>query len=371
MPATSSTLSDFIRSAMAGALRLGLAQISIAHGGVGADVGGRAGCDYPAIDQHRDAVGEREHRFHVVLDQEDGELLLQSAQHLHHAGGFLRPQARHRLVEQQHAGRTGERHGQLELAMFAMAQDRRRPVRTVAQAHPDEQRTPGLAQFRLAPGIAPEIKRMAGMRLHRQRHIVEHAEIEKQGRDLERARQPQRATAIHRQRGDVVTGETNAAGVGRYLAAELADQCGLAGAVRPDHRVQLAGNHVEREIVGSDDALEALGQVTDLQQRLAHALTLAPSLASRPSMPRRANNTTRSSNGPMIICQYSEARAAASPKNGVPTSLITNGNISSNSSSATAPNSGPNGEAMPPSTTMMMRSPERVQYMIPGLTKSV
>ena len=88
-------------------------------------------------------------------------------------------------------------------------------------------------------------------------------------------------------------------------------------------------------------------------------------------MPRRANSTTRSSNGPMIICQYSEARAAASPKNGVPTSLITNGNISSNSSSATAPNSGPNGEAMPPSTTMMMRSPERVQYMIPGLTKSV
>src|SRR5450759_3160593 len=255
--------------------------------------------------------------------------------------------------------------------MLAMTQSRRRQLGAPIQADAGEQRACRLAQFRFAPCIAPEIKRMAGMRLHRQRHIVEHAKIEKQGRDLKRARQPQRATAINRQRGDVVAGEMDAAGIGRHLAAELADQRGLAGAVRPDHRVQLAGGDVEHDIVGGDDALEALGQMTDLQQRLAHARTFAPSLASRPSMPRRANNTTRSSKGPMIICQYSEARAAASPKNGVPTSLITNGNISSNSSSATAPNSGPNGEAMPPSTTMMIRSPERVQYMIPGLTKSV
>src|ERR1035437_4293963 len=259
--------------------------------------------------------------------------------------------------------------------MLAMTQGRRRQVGAPIQADAGEQRACRLAQFRLAPCITPEMKRMAGMRLHRQRHIVEHAEIEEQGRDLERARQPQRAAAIHRKLGDVVAGKMDAAGIGRQLSAELGDQRGLAGAVRPDHRVQLARGDVEYDIVGADDALEAFGQVTDLQQRLAHVLTFArtfaPTLASRPSMPRRANSTTRSSNGPMIICQYSEARPAAAPKNGVPTSLITNGNISSNSSSATAPNSGPNGEAMPPSTTMMMRSPERVQYMIPGLTKSV
>ena len=38
---------------------------------------------------------------------------------------------------------------------------------------------------------------------------------------------------------------------------------------------------------------------------------------------------------------------------------------------STAPNTGPKAEPMPPSTTMMMRSPERVQYIIAGLTKSV
>ena len=72
-------------------------------------------------------------------------------------------------------------------------------------------------------------------------------------------------------------------------------------------------------------------------------------------MPPRANSTTSSSSGPRMICQYSVMPDSAS----------------SSTSSATAPISGPNGEPMPPSTTMMMRSPERVQYIIAGLTKSV
>ncbi len=72
-------------------------------------------------------------------------------------------------------------------------------------------------------------------------------------------------------------------------------------------------------------------------------------------MPPCANSTTSSSSGPRMICQYSVMPESAS----------------SSTSSATAPISGPNGEAMPPSTTMMMRSPERVQYIIAGLTNSV
>src|SRR5450759_820869 len=97
--------------------------------------------------------------------------------------------------------------------MLAMTQSRRRQLGAPIQADAGKQRACRLAQLRLAPGIAPEIKRMAGMRLHRQRHIVEYAEIEKQGRDLERARQPERAAAIHRKLGDVVAGEMDAAGI--------------------------------------------------------------------------------------------------------------------------------------------------------------
>src|SRR3974390_617544 len=214
-----------------------------------------------------------------------------------------------------------------------------------------EQSQRRLAQLRFQTGIAPKTEGVPRMRLHRKHHIVEHAEIEEQRGDLERARQPQRGAAVHRHGGDVDAGESNAARVGRELAAELQDQRGLAGAVRPDYRVQLAGLDHKRDIVAGDDALEALDQMADLQQRLAHARPLL----SSPMIPPRAKRTTRSSSGPKMICQYSVMPDSAS----------------SSTSSATAPTSGPNSEPMPPSTTMTMRSPERVQCIIAGLTHSV
>src|SRR5260370_22669721 len=62
-----------------------------------ANLGGRAGRDDPAIDQDRDAVGERKHRLHVVLDQHDRDLLAQLLEQLHHARGFGDAEAGHRL----------------------------------------------------------------------------------------------------------------------------------------------------------------------------------------------------------------------------------------------------------------------------------
>ena len=70
-----------------------------------------------------------------------------------------------------------------------------RQVGARAEADARERGARRLAQFRLAARIAPEMERMPGMRLHGERHIVEHAEIEKQRRDLERARQPERGCA--------------------------------------------------------------------------------------------------------------------------------------------------------------------------------
>src|SRR5215471_16639757 len=52
-----------------------------------------------------------------------------------------------------------------------------------------ERRTGGRAQLRFAARVAPEAKRMTRMRLHGERHVVEHGKIEKQRGDLnERAR---------------------------------------------------------------------------------------------------------------------------------------------------------------------------------------
>src|SRR4051794_40387342 len=66
------------------------AKIRAANLGVGADFSGFTRGDDAAIDQHGDAIGEREHRLHVVLDQEDRQLALELAQNADHSRGFVR-----------------------------------------------------------------------------------------------------------------------------------------------------------------------------------------------------------------------------------------------------------------------------------------
>ena len=58
--------------------------------------------------------------------------------------------------------------------------------------------------------------------------------------------------------------------LGRNLAGQLADQRGLAGAVRADNGVQRALWHRQRDLVGGDDAAEALGEALDLEQGTRH-----------------------------------------------------------------------------------------------------
>ena len=52
------------------------AEIGLAHRRIGTDRGRVAGRDDAAIDQDADAIRQREHRIHVVLDQEDRDARL-------------------------------------------------------------------------------------------------------------------------------------------------------------------------------------------------------------------------------------------------------------------------------------------------------
>src|SRR5262245_36501423 len=110
MPSTSSSASAMDGS-MTARMTVLLAEISLAHGLVGADRCRLARRDDATVDEYADAVREREHRIHVVLDQKDRHIALELAQQRDHARGFLRAYARHRLVEQQHAGARCQRHG--------------------------------------------------------------------------------------------------------------------------------------------------------------------------------------------------------------------------------------------------------------------
>ena len=112
-----------------------------------------------------------------------------------HAGGFIRPHAGHRLVEQKKPRLCRERHGDFELPVLAMAQFADSRCGATAEPDPRQRRLRGLAQFVVAAGFAPEPERMAAMRLHRERDIVERGEIGKQRGDLERPRQTEPAAA--------------------------------------------------------------------------------------------------------------------------------------------------------------------------------
>ena len=142
----------------------------------------------------------------------------------------------------QHARPGGERHRDLELAALAMTEigDAGTSARPARPTRASAARA-GSRSAVFAPGVAPEAERMTGMRLHRERDIVERSEIEEQRGDLERARQPELAAPVNRQRRDVAAVEADTAGFGRDLAGQLADQRGLAGAVRADDGVQFAG----------------------------------------------------------------------------------------------------------------------------------
>ena len=196
-----------------------LAQIGFAHSGVGPNFRRIARGDDPAIDQNGDAVGEREHRLHVVLDQENSDAAFELAQHRHHAGGFVRTHAGHRLVEQKEPRPRRQRHGDFELALLAVTE----PVDAHggARAEPDalERGLRRRAQAVVEPRVVPEAERVTGMRLHCERDIVERGEIAEQRGDLERARQPELAAAVDRQRGDVAAVEPDGTALRRISPA--------------------------------------------------------------------------------------------------------------------------------------------------------
>src|SRR6516165_12541062 len=129
--------------------------------------------------------------------------------------------------------------------MLAMAEIGDEDVGPAGKSYARERCTRGRAQLRLAARVAPEAKGVTGMGLHGERHVVEDGEIEEQRGDLERAGEAELAAAVGRQGGHVAAFETDAPGIGGDLAGELADQRGLAGAVRADDGVKLALRHAK------------------------------------------------------------------------------------------------------------------------------
>ena len=110
------------------------------------------------------------------------------------------------------------------------------------------------------------------MRLHRQRDIVERGEIAKDAGDLERAGDAESGAADGTKPRDIAAGEMDRPGVGMQFADELRDQRCLAGAVGPDHGMDLAGRDSERHLAGREESAKALGQRAGFEERLGHSI---------------------------------------------------------------------------------------------------
>ena len=146
-----------------------------AHLRIGADLLGRAGRDGAAIDQHGDAVGEREHGVHVVLDQEDGALPLSAAQEARSCAAIPRaPMPAIGSSSSSSARLAGQRHGDFELALLAVREDGRRRHRRARRARPRAACRAGSAQARRRGGVGQK-RKLWPVRLHRERHVLERA----------------------------------------------------------------------------------------------------------------------------------------------------------------------------------------------------
>ena len=98
-------------------------------------------------------------------------------------------------------------------------------------------------------------------------HAAEHRGLLRQVADAELG------AAVHRQPGHVLAVDGDRAGIGRHQPGDGVEAGGLAGAVRPEQRRDLAAPQRQRHVAQHRPLAVALGEVADLQARapLGHA----------------------------------------------------------------------------------------------------
>ena len=225
----------------------------------------RAGRNDTPIDQHRDAVGEREHRIHVVLDQEDRRLSLQRF-------AAARPCARIRSVpspaigssSSSSCGCVAKRDREFELASARRGEHC--TTGTSARAvEADAMRVPAAAAAR-AGGLASarparKRKRVPGCACTASATLSSAVKSSSSDGDLERAREPSEQRAIGRQRRDLASAEMDRC---PHPACSSPVSCAISVVLPAPFGPMIACSSPRRAPratrVGRDQAAEALAQ---------------------------------------------------------------------------------------------------------------
>src|SRR5206468_10172244 len=98
----------------------------------------------------------------------------------------------------------------------------------------------------------------------KRRHRAEEPDV------LEGAADPERRAPVRGKVADVAPAEADPSAVRAEGARHEVEECGLAGAVRADDRVDTAGRDAEIEAREDDERPEAPGEPVNREQRLAH-----------------------------------------------------------------------------------------------------
>src|SRR5690242_2539083 len=122
-------------------------------------------------------------------------------------------------------------------------------------------------------------------------HVLENGKLRKDVRTLERAPHAHAATLEWRYPGDVTAIDDDSAHGGLQMAGDQVEQRRLSGAVRADHRSNLALCHGEIDAADGLEAPERLGKVLHLKHfsppRERHPFCGAATTPSRPTGRRR------------------------------------------------------------------------------------
>src|SRR4051812_8534637 len=106
---------------------------------------------------------------------------------------------------------------------------------------------------------------MPALSLQGDAHVLEHREVWKNRRDLERAHQPHARNARRPGAGDLLALVEDLAARQRQEVREQVEAGGLAGAVRSDERMDAAAPHLQRNVIDRDEALEFLRKPARLE----------------------------------------------------------------------------------------------------------
>ena len=267
-----------------------LTEVGDAHGGVGADDVGSPLGDLAAELQHDDAVRHAEDEVHVVLDDEHGDppLVGEAPHEAAELRALLAVEPGGGLVEEQHRRLRGDGAGDGDEAPASVGQLRRLAVQVGGELELTHGGDRGWWQGRRAGPDEVGHHRGRSPLVAGGPEVLEDGQVLEELQALERPRQAEAHPPVGGQRAHGAPVEEHLAGRRPHEGGHGVDERRLAGAVRPDEPDDLAGAHLQVDVVEGDGPTEANRQASELEACPARRDGRRPPPAAPRSDPVRA-----------------------------------------------------------------------------------